>query len=248
MNPAAMTYREECEHLRAKVVELTEMFEEAKTSWEQANEGWFQADKKIAELEAKEQVLYDIHDALGIKWGDDPYKRIAELEAKLEERKSTNAGWRAYENQRELYDKLYADFKALEAEKSEYLRVAALNIAHRVRNEPVEPVAWMYKNKNTDDWYLRWNPVTESCFQQKALYTQPPTTRAAVSAALRKAAEVCGNLPMCEVAKAAFDGVRSLPHDDSALRDICLRVAREVDYCSGQNLDELVDRVLGETK
>jgi len=30
-------------------------------------------------LKAKEQVLYDIHAALGIKWGDDPYSAINKL-------------------------------------------------------------------------------------------------------------------------------------------------------------------------
>ena len=33
-------------------------------------------DKRIKHLEAKEQVLFDIHNALGIKWGDDPYSAI----------------------------------------------------------------------------------------------------------------------------------------------------------------------------
>lgn len=36
-------------------------------------------EKRIKNLEAKEQVLYDIHNALGIKWGDDPYSAINSL-------------------------------------------------------------------------------------------------------------------------------------------------------------------------
>lgn len=43
--------------------------------------------------------------------------RIAELEKQLEERKSTNAGWRAYANLNETYDALYSDFKAIESER-----------------------------------------------------------------------------------------------------------------------------------
>jgi hypothetical protein len=29
-------------------------------------------------------------------------------------------------------------------------------------NPPAEPVAWMYKNRNTDDHYLRWTAPEES--------------------------------------------------------------------------------------
>lgn len=34
---------------------------------------------ELKTLKAKEQVLMDIHDALGVKWGDDPYAVIREL-------------------------------------------------------------------------------------------------------------------------------------------------------------------------
>lgn len=36
-------------------------------------------EKENGVLKLKEQVLYDIHAALGIKWGDDPYHVISEL-------------------------------------------------------------------------------------------------------------------------------------------------------------------------
>jgi hypothetical protein len=32
-------------------------------------------------LEAEAQVAHDLHDALGVKWGDDPYAEINRLKA-----------------------------------------------------------------------------------------------------------------------------------------------------------------------
>lgn len=40
--------------------------------------------ERIKNLEAKEQVLFDIHEALGIKWGDDPYNTIKQLRERSE--------------------------------------------------------------------------------------------------------------------------------------------------------------------
>ena len=37
-------------------------------------------------LRKKERVLYDIHDALGIKWGEDPYAKIKQFQAALVEK------------------------------------------------------------------------------------------------------------------------------------------------------------------
>jgi hypothetical protein len=36
-------------------------------------------------LKDKEQVLFNIHDALGIKWGEDPYAVIAAMRQPQEE-------------------------------------------------------------------------------------------------------------------------------------------------------------------
>jgi hypothetical protein len=95
------------------------------------------------------------------------------------------------------------------------------------------------------------------------LYTAPPQTQAAVSAALRTAAEVlevgeydvvketyCGNV--YEDATATINelqkAILALPQDDSALRELCLRVAEEVNYSEGEcttaELQDIVGRVL----
>lgn len=163
-----------------RIDELTAMYEEAKTSWEQANEGWFQADKRIAELEAE--------------------------------------------------------------------------------HEAVEPSLWL--TKGTDGvWYASKDKLLDS---DVPLYTQPPSTQAAVSAALRKAAEVIrpnfigeynGKDDRYDLARADMaKRILAMPHDDSALRELMMLVAKEVYEQSGyiyavrdeadEKLQAIVDSVL----
>lgn len=50
-------------------------------------------EQRCKELGAKEQVLYDIHEALGIRWGDDPYhaiKLLKESEQRCRELEAEN--------------------------------------------------------------------------------------------------------------------------------------------------------------
>jgi len=91
----------------------------------------------------------------------------------------------------------------------------------------------------------------------RADLSQHSTTQAAVAAALRKAADMCNyqlkeHRYMPTVAHSVEDAILALPHDDSALREICMRVAREVnewargvEHRSGST-EAIVDRVLGE--
>lgn len=63
--------------------EPTESFDELRA---QFNKGWMRksdeklaADAELKDLRAKVQVLYDIHEKLGIEWGEDPYAAINRL-------------------------------------------------------------------------------------------------------------------------------------------------------------------------
>lgn len=42
--------------------------------------------ERLAGLEAREQVMLDLHTALGVKFGDDPYARIQQLKDAANER------------------------------------------------------------------------------------------------------------------------------------------------------------------
>lgn len=97
------------------------------------------------------------------------------------------------------------------------------------------------------------------------LYTSSPTTSAAVAAFRRKAAEVCressvgysrtnhdGRSPVASYKADACDEmaeeIAALPANDSALREICVAVAKQANYCSGrsqQELEAIVNEVLG---
>jgi hypothetical protein len=158
-------------------------------------------------------------------------RRIAELEAKLRQVQASDEGT----EQAEPVAWYYADGESIVTTMINPERELAVPLyTHPPKHEAVEPVAWVYKNKNTDDWYLRWTPVTESGFQQKALYTQPL--------------------------------VATLPHDDSALRELMMRVASEtesqcmeaysckeddapfVTWPLDDDLQDIINRVLGEAK
>lgn len=41
--------------------------------------------RRFRALQAKEQVLFDLHEALGVKWGDDPYAKITALQKQVED-------------------------------------------------------------------------------------------------------------------------------------------------------------------
>lgn len=81
-----------------------------------------------------------------------------------------------------------------------------------------------------------------------AIYdTQPPSTQAAVSAVLIKAAEECTLFGYNDMAMQ----ILALPHDDSHLRELMMRVAEEVNDESPcdeayrlKYLQDIVDRVL----
>jgi hypothetical protein len=55
------------------------MSNHAREGIEQLRSALAAKEQEIADLKLKEQVLYDLHEALGITWGDDPYARLAAL-------------------------------------------------------------------------------------------------------------------------------------------------------------------------
>lgn len=119
---------------------------------------------------------------------------------------------------------------------------------------------------------IKWGSVVKEAFFAAA--TAPPTTQAAVAAALRKAAEVCSEQEKKSTACSASTkshkdmmmysntatgaayckaGILALPRDDSALREICTRVAnktaREEPHPDWDwAIKRIVNDVLGETK
>lgn len=138
-----------------------------------------------------------------------------------------------------------------------------------------EPVAWMEFEPAGDAYFLAYsyNPKAKTY----PLFRTPPT----VAAAIRKAAEVCRKTrdaleenrkvweenphltpdesyiyeweqSACRGEEYAND-ILAIPHDDSALREICMMVAEEAfgdarRYKTVINLSEVVDRVLGAKK
>jgi len=111
-----------------------------------------------------------------------------------------------------------------------------------------------------------WEEVTledyEKCdsigIERRTLYATPPSAQALVEIALRDAAEVARNhirlefikddraMRICDDIAAEILALKPNP---SALRDICLKVARQcVDDYGLPHIESIVDRVLGEQK
>lgn len=132
-----------------------------------------------------------------------------------------------------------------------------------------EPVAWWFRDDPAVFAYAGsgvhvGKEPPDNALDIVPLYTQPPQTQAAVSAALRKAAEVCrefekskwehvhdtimkgGSLKPKTFAEVE-QAILALPHDDSALRSIVKNVAMEVFTSRPDNFDEvdaIVERVM----
>jgi hypothetical protein len=131
---------------------------------------------------------------------------------------------------------------------------------HPPKPESVEPVAYIPTNPADG---IEWvKPIPQ---WGTPLYTQPPTVQAAVSAALRKAAEVCLDLEKGKwehvhdtlmkggslQPKSFIDAeksIRALPHDDSALRELMIRAVVTGQSETWMKPEQVVDRVLGEGK
>ena len=62
--------------------------EKALESFEKVAKDLLRAQKSLMTAQSKAQVAEDLHEALGVKWGDDPYPRINALK-KAEERLET---------------------------------------------------------------------------------------------------------------------------------------------------------------
>lgn len=128
-----------------------------------------------------------------------------------------------------------------------------------------EPVAWLWEEKLAEGWERVADtdmPMENQEFRRNIapLFTTPqptPTVQAAVAAALRKAADTCQSVIHAKfeggTAHEALEAILALPHDDSALREICIRVADEAAKAEAKgllqiNYKNIVDRVLGEVK
>jgi hypothetical protein len=139
-------------------------------------------------------------------------------------------------------------------------------IIRRLNNQPkpesVELVGYWQGKFSDDGGATLYEVPQESCFghkyPNKPLYTQSTTVQAAVSAALRKAAEVCDveqrsmmddySQGFQDAKNQSYDAILALPNDDSALRELCLRVLDEWELSPTAAHSDIVDCVLGEGK
>lgn len=129
-----------------------------------------------------------------------------------------------------------------------------------------EPVAWYIFEKDMATTDHEW--ANENSDMVEPLYTTPqptPTVQAAVAAAMRKAAEVCEQTRkahddefnhykqgLSQGAKMCCINILSIPHDDSALREICSAIIEETLDVTGWAVpvkhEVITARVLGEVK
>lgn len=123
------------------------------------------------------------------------------------------------------------------------------------------PEEYTYDFTTADGTFMMKENVVQWMQFPDSEFTAPqptPTVQAAVAAALRKAEEVCGKYVGAEGSAMRVQMERELariPHDDSALRAICMRVAVEINSIvviqgskSMDDLEAIVNRVLGEKK
>ena len=128
--------------------------------------------------------------------------------------------------------------------------------------ESAKPVAWAILDKwgmvdkgLVDGRYPPFPPDPVTGIQNLSpLYAHPPTTQAAVAAAIRKCAEVCDEVWRNREgnALAAKSRILAIPHDDTALREFGLKVVEATLDHIGHPVqvdgNSIVDRVMGEVK
>jgi hypothetical protein len=127
---------------------------------------------------------------------------------------------------------------------------------HPPKHEAVEPVAWMVKfkrNTGIDSLIVYSRDRAEKEVDARLivsvdpLYTQPPSTQAAVSAALRKAADVAfSELAVVDWGTHVRKAILAIPHDDSHLRELMIDAVIEAKIQFGTSMTNkaIVARVL----
>jgi hypothetical protein len=96
----------------------------------------------IEQLQRIEQVCYDLHEALGVKWGDDPYASIRSLSAQVAELQRKNAklemDWMIEQPYRTYHYWKYRT-EAAEAQVAELRKALAELIACKDLKDAFEP-------------------------------------------------------------------------------------------------------------